>query len=253
MTRLSESYNRIRNRTSNIGMIVIGIFLVLVSFFIRSDIFEAILDVVGLIGIIAGLIATGAGIYMLGDEKGWWDRLRAGDRAEPRARLIVSPVLFLLMLAFLALPWLSIKCENEDVVTVTGLDMVTLEEKVVRTPAGRDTLAPEVTDAILVYVTSVIAVAGAALLFVPMNRDHKRYTRAALGGLGVLALGGFVVQMMLRVASEAEGLASVSLEYGYYLSMAAFIAAVVLQFVPMPVPTPQSGDAAESAPPIDIT
>ena len=77
MTRLSESYNRMRSRTSNIGIIVIGIVVSLVSFFIRSDIFEAILDVVGLIGIIAGLTATGAGIYMLGDEKGWWDRLRS--------------------------------------------------------------------------------------------------------------------------------------------------------------------------------
>ena len=236
MTRLSESYNRMRSRMSSIGMIVIGIVVVILSFFIRSDIFETILDVVGLLGIIAGLTATGAGIYMLGDEKGWWDRLRSGDRAEPRARLITSPVLFLLVLAFLTLPWLSIKCEDEKVITVTGLDMVTLEEKVVRTPAGRDTLAPEVTDAILVYVAAVIAVAGAALLFVPMNRDHKRYTRAALGGLGVLALAGFVVQMVLRVASQTEGVASVSMEYGYYLSVAAFLAAVVVQFVPMPPP-----------------
>ena len=249
MTRLSESYNRMRSRTSSIGIIAIGVVVVLVSFFIRSDIFEAILDVVGLIGIIAGLTATGAGIYMLGDEKGWWDKLRSGDRAEPRARLITSPVLFLLMLAFLTLPWLSIKCEDEKVIMATGLDMVTLEEKVVRTPTGRDTLAPEVTDALLVYVAAAIAVAGAALLFVPMNRDHKRYTRAALGGLGVLVLAGFVVQMMLRVASEAEGLASVSMEYGYYLSVVAFLAVVVLQFVPMPVPTPQSGDAAELVPP----
>ena len=249
MTRLSESYNRMRSRTSNIGIIVIGIVVVILSFFIRSDIFETILDVVGLLGIIAGLTATGAGIYMLGDEKGWWDRLRSGDRAEPRARLITSPVLFLLVLAFLTLPWLSIKCEDEKVITVTGLDMVTLEEKVVRTPAGRDTLAPEITDAILVYVAAVIAVAGAALLFVPMNRDHKRYTRAALGALGVAALAGFVVQISIRVISQTEGLAGVSLEYGYYLSVAAFLAAVVLQFVPMPVPTPQSGDAAEKAPP----
>ena len=111
------------------------------------------------------------------------------------------------MLVFLTLPWLSIKCEGEKVITVTGLDMVTLEEKVVSTPAGRDTLAPEVTDAILVYVAAVIAVAGAALLFVPMNRDHKRYTRAALGGLGVAALAGFVVQISIRVISQTEGLA----------------------------------------------
>ena len=248
MSGSANPFNRVRSRVSNIRMIVIGVALILVSFFIRTDIFETILDVVGLLGIIAGLIATGAGIYLLGDEKGWWDRLRAGDRSEPRARLIASPVLFLLVLAFLTLPWMTIKCEDEKVITVTGLDMVTLEEKVVSTPAGRDTLAPEVTDTIFVYLASVIAVAGAALLFVPMNRDHKRYTRAALGGLGVLALAGFVVQMVLRVASQTEGLAGVSMEYGFYLSVAAFLAAVVLQFVPMPVPTPQSGDAAESAP-----
>ena len=244
MSGPANPFNRMRSRVSNIRMIVIGVALMLVSFFIRTDIFETILDVVGLLGIIAGLIATGAGIYLLGDEKGWWDRLKAGDRSEPRARLITSPVLFLLVLVFLTLPWLSIKCEDEKVVTVTGLDMVTLEEKVVRTPTGRDTLAPEVTDAIFVYLASVIAVAGAALLFVPMNRDHKRYTRAALGGLGVLALAGFVVQMVLRVASQTEGLAGVSMEYGFYLSVAAFLAAVVLQFVPLSVPPAEAPETS---------
>ena len=244
MSGPANPFNRVRSRVSNIRMIVIGVALMLVSFFIRTDIFETILDIVGLLGIIAGLIATGAGIYLLGDEKGWWDRLKAGDRSEPRARLITSPALFLLVLVFLTLPWLSIKCEDEKIITVTGLDMVTLEEKVVRTPTGRDTLAPEVTDAIFVYLASVIAVAGAALLFVPMNRDHKRYTRAALGGLGVLALAGFVVQMVLRVASQTEGLAGVSMEYGFYLSVAAFLAAVVLQFVPLSVPSAEAPETS---------
>ncbi len=244
MSGPANPFNRVRSRVSNIRMIVIGVALMLVSFFIRTDIFETILDIVGLLGIIAGLIATGAGIYLLGDEKSWWDRLKAGDRSEPRARLITSPALFLLVLVFLTLPWLSIKCEDEKIITVTGLDMVTLEEKVVRTPTGRDTLAPEVTDAIFVYLASVIAVAGAALLFVPMNRDHKRYTRAALGGLGVLALAGFVVQMVLRVASQTEGLAGVSMEYGFYMSVAAFLAAVVLQFVPLSVPSAEAPETS---------
>ena len=74
MTRLSETYSRIRSRTSNIGMIVIGVALILVSFFIRTDLFETILDIVGILGILVGLVITAAGIYWFGDEKGWWYR-----------------------------------------------------------------------------------------------------------------------------------------------------------------------------------
>ena len=242
MESLSATYERVRGRMGHFGVIAVGIGLILVSYFIRTDIFEAILDVVGLAGILVGLGVAAIGLYMLGEEKGWWDRLKEGDRAEPRIRLISSPLLFLLVLLFLALPWMTIKCEGEDVVTVTGLEMVMLEEKVVGTPAGRDTLSPETSDAVFVYIATVTALVGAALVFIPMNRDRKRYARAALGVLGVLALVGFVAQMMLRVDSETEGLASASMEYGFYLSVVAFLAAIALQFVPMSVPPDERFD-----------
>ena len=244
MTRLSESYSRIRSRTSNIGLIAIGVALMFVSFFIRTDIFEAILDIVGILGVLAGLVITIAGIYLFGDERGWWDRLREGDRAEPRGRLIVSPALFLLVLLLFTLPWMTIKCEDEDVVTVTAVDMITLEETIISTPAGRDTLSPEVTDSALLYVAAVIAVAGIVLLFVPMHRDTKRYTRAVLGALGALSLLGFMAQMIWRVHSETEGLASVTMEYGFYLSVLAFVAVTALQFIPMSVPPDEPPEAS---------
>ena len=226
-------------------MIVIGVALILVSFFIRTDLFETILDIVGILGILVGLVITAAGIYWFGDEKGWWYRLREGDRAEPRGRLIGSPALFLLVLLLFTLPWMTIKCEDGDVVTVTAVDMIVLEEAVISTPGGRDTLSPEVIDSALVYVAGVIAITGIVLLFVPMHRDTKRYTRAALGALGALSLFGFMAQMIWRVHSGSEGLASVSMEYGFYLAVLVFLAAIVLQFVPMSVPPSGDFEATE--------
>ena len=193
-------------------------------------------------GIIAGLVITATGIYWLGDEKGWWERFREGDRIDHPTRLIASPALFLLLLVFLTLPWMTIKCEDENFVTVSGLDMILLEETIVSTPGGRDTLSPEITDTALVYVAIVIALVGAALLFVPMHRDKKRYTRAGLAGLGVLALVGFWLQMMMRVDSESEGLARVSMEYGFYLGVLAFLAALAIQFIPLSVPPAEAPD-----------
>ena len=244
MSGLTNVYDRVRVRTGNMGVIVIGVGLTILSYFIRTDVFEAILDIVGLVGILAGLVITAAGIYWLGDEKGWWDTLKAGDRAEPRVRLTASPALFLLVLLFFTLPWMTIKCDGEDVVTVSGLDMVALEETVISTPAGRDTLSPEFSDAIFVYLAALLAVAGIVLIFVPMHRDAKRYTRAAIAVLGLLALSGFWVQMMLRVDAETEGLASVSMEYGFFLSALSFVAALALQFVPMTVPFTEVPEAS---------
>ena len=140
---------------------------------------------------------------------------------------------------------MTIKCEDEDVVTVTAVDMIVLEEAVISTPGGRDTLSPEVIDSALVYVAGVIAITGIVLLFVPMHRDTKRYTRAALGALGALSLFGFMAQMIWRVHSGSEGLASVSMEYGFYLAVLVFLAAIVLQFVPMSVPPSGDFEATE--------
>ena len=244
MSGLSNFKDRINGRVSNIGIIIIGVLVATVSFFIRTDIFETILDIVGILGILAGLVITAAGTYWFGDEKGWWDRLSEGDRAEPRGRLIGSPALFLLVLLLFTLPWMTIKCEGEDVVTVTAVDMITLEESIISTPGGRDTLSPEVTDSALIYVAAVLAIAGIVLLFVPMHRDTKRRTRAALGALGALSLLGFMAQMIWRVHSETEGLASVSMEYGFYLSLLAFVAVTALQFVPMSVTPDETSESS---------
>ena len=235
---------RLSSRVNNISIILIGVLVVLVSFFIRTDIFETILEIVGILGILAGLVITAAGIYWFGDEKGWWNMLREGDRAEPRGRLIGSPALFLLVLLLFTLPWMTIKCEGEDVVTVTAVEMITLEETIVSTPAGRDTLSPEVTDSALIYVAAVLAIAGIVLLFFPMHRDTKRYTRAVLGALGALSLLGFMAQMIWRIHSGTEGLASVSMEYGFYLSVMAFVAVIALQFVPMSVPPDEAPEVS---------
>ena len=95
MSRLAGIFDYLIGRVDNIGLIIIGVITAQVSYFIRTDMFEAILDVVGFACIFGGLAITVAGIYRIGDALGWWNNLKSADRSEPPVRLIGSPVLFL--------------------------------------------------------------------------------------------------------------------------------------------------------------
>ena len=44
---------------------------------------------------------------------------------------------------------------------------------------------------------------------------------------------------------SSEGLASVSMEYGFYFSVVAFLAAVALQFIPMEAPPEEAPAVSE--------
>ena len=68
MEKLTNFYTPFRERIGDIGVIAAGIALAAVSFFIRTDIFETILDYVGVMGMATGVTIAAVGIFMLGTE-----------------------------------------------------------------------------------------------------------------------------------------------------------------------------------------
>lgn len=66
-------YNPIRNRIGNIGVLAAGLGLIVMSFFIRTDIFGLLLDLLGALGVLSGIFVFIIGFVMLGIEKGWWN------------------------------------------------------------------------------------------------------------------------------------------------------------------------------------
>ena len=75
MEKFNDLYSPFRERVGDYGVIVTGVAVIAVSFFVRTDIFEAILDFIGILGMIAGAAIAAIGIFMLGNEKGWWDKI----------------------------------------------------------------------------------------------------------------------------------------------------------------------------------
>ena len=79
--KLSSFYGVVQKWIGGLAVIIIGIVFVAFSFFARTDIFELVLDYVGIVGVAAGLVVALVGVFMLGREKAWWGKTdaSAGD------------------------------------------------------------------------------------------------------------------------------------------------------------------------------
>ena len=96
------------------------------------------------------------------------------------------------------------------------------------------------SEAALLYVAALLAVAGAALPFLPGRKGS--YTRAGIAGAGIVCIFLFLLLTISSLASEMgvgigefeEAGIGISWEIGLWLSLLAFIAAGAVQFVPLP-------------------
>ena len=70
--KFNAIYYPIKDKIGNIGVIVAGFALAVLSLFVRTDIFGFLLDFFGVIGILAGIVVVVIGVFMLGVEEGWW-------------------------------------------------------------------------------------------------------------------------------------------------------------------------------------
>ena len=201
MERLKR-INPLHSRFGYLGIVVIGIIVLLIGLLLRSDIFltvvSVVLEVLGWVGIVGGGTTAVAGTVAFGQERGWLARFtEAGEQPGGRIPLIrglSGSVLFLLVLAFFFLPWMSVSCYGNERFTASGTDILGITEvedlpyEIGEGDYGiGDALSSE---GVLLYVAALLAIAGAGVFFLPGRRGT--YTRAGIAGAGILCLLAFV-------------------------------------------------------------
>ena len=251
MYRLRE-INPLYEKLGHLSLAVFGVGVLLLGLLLRSDFFLSIVDfaleLLGWAGILGGAAIAAAGVVAYGQERGWWDKLieRSGqsEKRLPMVRGLSSSVVFLLVLLFFFLPWMTINCFDEELVTVSGTDFmgITKVEDIPPEIANDDYGIADAlsSEAALLYVTALLVIAGGALFFLP--EDRGRYIRAGLAGAAILCVLAFVFLTLSSAASDIDvgigELGEAGLEIGwktgFWLSLLALVVVIVLQFIPMP-------------------
>ena len=251
MHRLQE-INPLYEKYGHLSLAVFGVGVLLLGLLLRSDFFLSIVDFVlellGWAGILGGAAIAAAGVVAYGSEKGWWDRLiessgQSGKRL-PMVRGLSSSAVFLLVLLFFFLPWMSVSCFGEELVTVSGTDIMGITKV--------DDIPSEIADddygigdalgseAALLYVAALLVIVGGSVFFLPEGRGS--YIRAGLAGVGLLCLLAYVFLTLSSAASELgvgigeleEAGLEIGWKIGFWLSLLALVVVIVLQFIPMP-------------------
>ena len=252
MYRLRE-INPLYEKYGHLSLVVLGVGVLLMGLLLRSDFFLSIvnfvLELLGWAGILGGAAIAAAGVLAYGKEKGWWNRLiessGQSEKRFPMVRGLSSSVLFLLVMAFFFLPWVSISCFGDEV-TASGMDLMAITEGEGATlsdisPEGDYTIGDAVgSEAALIYLAFLLAVAGAILFFMPNKKG--RYTRAGIAAASILFI---LIYMYLALASVASDLGvgigeieeagvEINWKIGLWLTLLGYLVAIALQFVPLP-------------------
>ena len=244
--------NPLHEKYGYLSLVVFGAAVLLLGLLLRSDLFLTIvgfvLEITGWVGILGGTAVAIAGVAAYGNERGWWDRIiesnTQGETKMPLARGLSGSALFVLVLIFFFLPWMSISCFDEEVLTASGADIMGITQvDDIPSEAGdgdyglTDALSSE---AALLYVAALLAIAGAALFFLPGRQGS--YVRAGVAAAGILCLLAFLFITLSSLASEMgvgigeleEAGIEVSWKVGLWLTLLGFVAAIAVQFVPLP-------------------
>ena len=251
MNRLRD-INPLHDRYGFLSLVAFGAAVLLLGLLLRSDLFLSIvnfvLEILGWVGILGGAATATAGVAAFGNERGWWDRLiefsGQSEKRYPMIRGLSGSAMFLLVLVFFFLPWISVSCFGDEVLAASGADVmgITRIDDIPSDVADGDYGIGDAlgSEAALLYVAALLAIAGGALFFLPEKRGS--YIRAGIAGAGLLCILAFVFLTLLSIASEmGVGIGEledagivVSWKFGLWLSLLGFIAAAALQFVPMP-------------------
>ncbi len=252
MEKLRE-INPLHEKYGHLPLIILGIVMILLGLFLRTDFFLNIVDftleVLGWLGIVGGVSIAAVGIAAFGNEKGWWDKIIEANAQEggkmPLFRGLSGSVLFVLVLAFFFLPWVSVNCFGDEV-TASGMNLMAITEGDGTTlsdisPEGDYAIEDAIgSEAALIYLAFMLAIAGAVLFFVPGSKG--KYIRAGIGAADILCLLLYLLLALFALSSDA-GVSIGDLEefgietdtkIGLWLTLLGYLAATAIQFVPLP-------------------
>ena len=278
--------------------IAAGVGIIATGLIIRTDtatrIASFILEILGWGSVAAGIVVIGAGIYVYGNKRGWWNPVivflqqknlmpmlniehsasqpdsksegqaesvalapstgpgayqpdnkpveRSEKNSIPLLRIASSGV-FILILPFVLLPWtifIDIDARgNEDSVSFTGTWLLSSDiasamfDDFVDDPSDADALY-FLFDFFAISIVFLLAIAGGALFFLRDDRRRNRLNRricwAGLAALIVYAVSDLVIIAGGYEIGELFDGQGTELRFGsgYWLSLLAFIASLIL-------------------------
>ena len=165
----------------------------------------------------------------------------------------------LVALLLFVLPWVTVSCVDQTLATMTGIDLatghVTLAPNPMGTGAPSARLPAEHQGEILVILGAVLIVAGLALSFV-LKGARGAMAAAACAAAAAMALA-YVVLVRVKARAVADSASSagspdsggvdprqiaemihVNIQIGFWLCLAALVAAVVFDILSMKAAAP---------------
>ena len=170
-------------------------------------------------------------------------------------------------LLLFVLPWVTVSCADQTLVSMTGVDLATGHINMASNPMGGGAALPaEHGGDLLVIIGAVLILAGLVLSFV-LKGSKGAMAAAACAALAAISLA-YTVLVRIPGAARADATTSaggsgaggpspeqiaemikVNIQIGFYLCLAALIAAVLFDFMAMKGTTPAAAAAAPPAEP----
>jgi hypothetical protein len=174
-------------------------------------------------------------------------------------------------LLLFVLPWVTVSCADQTLVSMSGVDLATGHITMAANPMGGPSAAAAPSEHggdLLVIIGAVLILAGIAVSFVLKGSKGAM----AAGACAALAAASLAYTVLVRLPGAARHDATagagggggaggpspeqiaemikVNIQIGFYLCLAALIAAVVFDFMSMrAIPAAAAAPPAESPPP----
>lgn len=130
----------------------------------------------------------------------------------------LSPALFVLVLLCFALPFVTISCSGEPIVSLGGYTLVT----------GTQIDGQEIPSHPLAVLLLLVTISGIILGFLKIKRGHLAAALVAV--VGVILSFSLKNSIVGIVAREGKGVFATSFGAGYYLPLLLFLAAAGINF-----------------------
>ncbi len=142
----------------------------------------------------------------------------------PRAQGKISAATFGLVLVCFLMPFVSVSCQQQKLITLTGLQMVTgttLQEPQMLGPSRTQKIDPEP-----LAIVAFLCALGGLVVSIAIGRKHP-IVPAILGGAGVVALFSLKSELDGEVLRQSNGLFHLDYEAGFWLAVLLLLAIAI--------------------------
>jgi len=138
-------------------------------------------------------------------------------------RKIVLGIFILAIILFL-MPWIEVSCAGVPIMSTSGFDMVTGSYNV---PTDYTNNTPQ--SEIFAILALIAAVVG--LIACIIRHKIAFFTRVISGIAGIVFLIALKLKIDKDIFSQSEGMLQVNYLIGYWLTIIAFVAAIVVSLI----------------------